>query len=106
MIATSNIKPEAITPDWGSMISGVMDILVHWEIVEKIGINPDSSTYPYYEYQEEKIKIDVPNSDQETIKTYITANADRFHRMVGAPSPSDLQWKSDVEAALLDLAKV
>jgi len=104
MKSTSNSIPEGLSPDWGSSELGKMDLLVHWDIVEKTGIHLDSTTYIYYEFQEERIRVDVPNSDQATVQAYITENADRYYRMVGAPSPSDMQWKTDVEAALLDLA--
>ncbi|HWQ65150.1 MAG TPA: hypothetical protein VN429_12085 [Methanospirillum sp.] len=104
MKSTSNTKPDSITPDWGSLVSGKMDILVHWDISTKTGTDTLGSSYTYYEYQEERINIEVPNSDQTTIQTYINVNMDRYFRMVGALSPSDLQWKSDMEAAVLDLA--
>lgn len=96
MKTTSNINPESISPDWGSIKSGKMDLLIHWDITENDGI---------YEYQEERIRVDIPNSsNHDAIEEYITANKDRFFRIVGAPAPSDDQWKTDVELALLDLA--
>ncbi len=104
MKSTSNTKPENITPDWESHVSGKMDLLIHWDIVEKTGTTPDNQPYTYWEYQEERIRVDVPTTDQAGIQVYITENTDRYFRVVGAPSPSDLQWKSDIELAILDLA--
>jgi len=83
-----------------------MDILIHWNIVEKTGTTQDNQSYIFWEYQEERIKIDVPTTDQSGIQAYIAENTDRFFRIVGAPAPSDIQWKNDVELALLDLAGV
>ncbi len=104
MKSTSNTQPNNITPDWGSLTSGKMDLLIHWDIIEKTGTTPEGQSYTFWEYQEERIRVDVPASDQTGIQEFITENTDRFFRLVGAPAPSDLQWRSDVELALLDLA--
>lgn len=104
MKSTSNTKPENITPDWGSLAAGKMDLLIHWDITEKTGQTLEGQSYNFWEYQEERIRVDVPASDHAGIQTYITENTDRFFRLVGAPAPSDVQWRTDVELALLDLA--
>jgi len=104
MKSTSNVQPTEITPDFGSMKSGKIDLLIHWDIVEKSGTTPDNQAYTYWEYQEERIRVDVPSTSQADIQEYIAANTDRYLRLVGANAPSDLQWKNDIELALLDLA--
>ena len=104
MKSTSNVQPNEITPDFGSMKSGKIDLLIHWDIVEKVGTTPDNQAYTYWEYQEERIRVDVPSTSQADIQEYIAANTDRYLRLVGANAPSDLQWKNDIELALLDLA--
>lgn len=104
MKSTSNTQPENVTPDWGSHLAGKMDLLIHWDIVEETGITPDNKSYSYWEYQEERIRVDVPTTDQAGIQDYITENTDRYFRLVGAPAPSDLQWKNDIELAILDIA--
>jgi hypothetical protein len=97
MKSTSNIEPDNITPDWGSLESGRMDILIHWDITE---------TDDMWEYQEGRIQVDVPTTDHDGIQAYITENTDRYFRMVGLLSPSDIQRNNDMELALLDLAGV
>jgi hypothetical protein len=104
MKSTSNTQPENVTPDWGSHVAGKMDLLIHWNIVENTGTTPDNQPYTYWEYQEERIRVDVPMTDHDGIQAYINENSDRYFRMVGLLSPSDIQRNNDMELALLDLA--
>jgi hypothetical protein len=106
MKSSSNNKPNEIESDFGSLYDGRLDLLIHWDMIEKVWTTQDGQSYTYWDYQEERIRVDVPTSDQAGIQAYINDNSDRFFRLVGAPAPSDVQWRSDVELALLDLAGV
>lgn len=101
MKSTSNTQPDKITPDWGSHVFGKIDLLIHWDIAEKTGTTPDNQPYTYWEYQEERIRVDVPTTDQAGITAYINENTDRYFRVVGAPAPIDIQWKSGIKLSLL-----
>ena len=99
-MVTKNTKPEDIELDYGSLKNGSVDVLIHWNIVEKT----DSESKIYYEYNEERVKIQVPSNSESEILAYISENSDRLFRIVGAILPSDEQWKADIECALLSLA--
>ncbi len=96
-MSSSNVNPQEIEPDMGSISpDGHIDVLIHWNITESDGV---------YTYEEERVNRQLPPGIRylSDITTYLTSIKDQLFRIVGAPAPSDEQWKSDIELALLDL---
>ena len=75
----SNIQPQNIVPDFGTLKHGILDILVNWDITsEEKQTEMGDSTYTQWNYESVRLKwiLPFPYSTQSDIIEYLDDNYD------------------------------
>ena len=77
-MVTKSTKPDNIEPDFGTLKNGMIDVLIHWDIGEKTGIDSNGLPYIYWEYSEERLRVACPRGSESEIATYLTSRYQRY----------------------------
>ena len=72
----SNIEPQNITPDFGTLKRGKLDILVNWGITSVTKTDDMGNEYTQWSYESARINWVLPEVYESTtaIQSYLDAN--------------------------------
>ena len=84
IMTNSNIKPNNITPDFGTLKNGKLDILVNWNItaVTKMGIDVEYTSWDYESVRLNWI-LPTPMTTREEIQLYLDDNYSTGENILG-----------------------
>lgn len=104
-MAKQNSNPDLVEIDWGTFKNGAVDVLVHWNIIEGVGITDDGQEYPQWSYDEARLRVPIPDDkrDPTDAQNYLNTRYQALLMLAGADViPNRI---ADTEMALLDLAE-
>lgn len=75
-MVNSNIEPQTITPDFGTLKRGKLDILVNWDIASVTKTDDMGNEYTEWQYESVRINWILPAAyeSESTIQEYLDAN--------------------------------
>lgn len=75
----SNIEPQNITPDFGTLRNGKLDILVNWDISSETKQDDMGNSYTIWSYESARINwiLPSPMTSKIDIQTYFDNNYDQ-----------------------------
>ena len=78
-MTASNIEPQNITPDFGTLKRGKLDILVNWDITSATKTDDMGNEYTEWQYESVRINwvLPSPMTSRADIQTYFDNNYDR-----------------------------
>ena len=81
----SNIQPNTIIPDFGTLKHGKLDILVNWDITSTTKQDDMGNEYTQWSYESVRINWILPAvyESQAAIQTYLDANYDEGENILG-----------------------
>ena len=84
-MAESNIQPNTIIPDFGTLKHGKLDILVNWSISSETKQDDMGNEYTTWSYESARINWVLPAvyESEATIQTYLDANYDEGENILG-----------------------
>lgn len=88
----SNIEPQNIVPDFGTLKNGKLDILVNWNISNKTKQDDMGNSYTIWNYESVRLNwiLPQPYETEEAIQTYLDNNYDRGENILGWARASKL----------------
>ena len=84
-MTASNIKPQNITPDFGTLKRGKLDILVNWGITSATKTDDMGNEYTEWSYESVRLNWILPAvyESEAAIQAYLNANYDDGENILG-----------------------
>ena len=84
-MVNSNIEPQNITPDFGTLKRGKLDILVNWGITSATKLDDMGNEYTQWSYESARINWVLPAvyESEAAIQSYLDANYDDGENILG-----------------------
>jgi len=84
-MTVSNIEPQTITPDFGTLKRGKLDILVNWDIASVTKTDDMGNEYTEWQYESVRINWVLPAvyESEAAIQAYLNANYDEGENILG-----------------------
>ena len=84
-MAESNIQPNTIIPDFGTLNRGKLDILVNWDIASVTKTDDMGNEYTEWQYESARLNWVLPAvyESEAAIQTYLSANYDDGENILG-----------------------
>ena len=84
-MTTSNIEPQNIVPDFGTLKNGKLDILVNWGITSVTKTDDMGNEYTVWSYESVRINWMLPAvyESEAAIQEYLNANYDEGENILG-----------------------
>ncbi len=84
-MTVSNIEPQTITPDFGTLKRGKLDILVNWNIASVTKTDDMGNEYTEWQYESVRINWVLPAvyESEAAIQAYFDANYDEGENILG-----------------------
>ena len=81
----SNIEPQPITPDFGTLKRGKLDILVNWDIASVTKTDDMGNEYTEWQYESARLNWVLPAVYESgaAIQAYLNANYDEGENILG-----------------------
>ena len=75
-MTASNIEPQNITPDFGTLKRGKLDILVNWDITSATKLDDMGNEYTEWQYESVRLNWVLPAvyESEAAIQSYLDAN--------------------------------
>ncbi len=85
VMAESNIQPNTIIPDFGTLKNGKLDILVNWHISSETKTDDMGNEYIMWSYESVRINWILPAvyESKAAIQSYLDANYDEGENILG-----------------------
>lgn len=84
-MTVSNIEPQTITPDFGTLKRGKLDILVNWDITSNTKTDDMGNEYTEWQYESARINWILPAvyESESAIQAYLDANYSTGENILG-----------------------
>ena len=84
VMAESNIQPNTIIPDFGTLKNGKLDILVNWDIASVTKTDDMGNEYTMWSYESARINWVLPAvyESEADIQSYLNANYDEGEKIL------------------------
>lgn len=84
-MAESNIQPNTIIPDFGTLKHGKLDILVNWDITSTTKLDDMGNEYTVWSYESARINWVLPAvyESKAAIQAYLDANYSTGENILG-----------------------
>ena len=84
-MVNSNIEPQNITPDFGTLKRGKLDILVNWDITSNTKTDDMGNEYTEWQYESARINWILPAvyESESAIQAYLDANYSTGENILG-----------------------
>ena len=84
-MAESNIQPNQIIPDFGTLKHGKLDILVNWDITSETKTDDMGNEYIMWDYESVRINWVLPAvyESESAIQAYLEANYSTGENILG-----------------------
>ena len=84
-MVNSNIEPQTITPDFGTLKRGKLDILVNWNITSETLTDDMGNEYTQWSYESARINWVLPAvyESEAAIQSYLDANYSTGENILG-----------------------
>ena len=84
-MTVSNIEPQTITPDFGTLKRGKLDILVNWNITSETKQDEMGNEYTVWSYESVRINWILPAvyESESAIQIYLDANYSTGENILG-----------------------
>ena len=84
-MAQSNIQPENIVPDFGTLSHGKLDILVNWDITSETKHDDQGNNYTSWTYESVRLNwiLPQPYETEEEIQSYLDTNYSSGENILG-----------------------
>lgn len=84
-MAESNIQPNTIIPDFGTLKRGKLDILVNWDITSVTKTDDMGNDYTEWQYESARLNWVLPAvyESEAAIQAYLNANYDEGENILG-----------------------
>ena len=84
-MVNSNIKPQNVVPDFGTLKRGKLDILVNWDITSATVEDDMGNEYTVWSYESARINWVLPAvyESEAAIQAYLNANYDEGENILG-----------------------
>ena len=84
-MVNSNIEPQTITPDFGTLKCGKLDILVNWDIASATKTDDMGNEYTEWQYESVRLNWVLPAvyESEAAIQAYLNANYDEGENILG-----------------------
>ena len=84
-MVNSNIEPQNIVPDFGTLKHGKLDILVNWSISSETKTDDMGNEYTEWSYESARINWVLPAvyESEAAIQAYLDANYDEGENILG-----------------------
>ena len=84
-MVNSNIEPQTITPDFGTLKRGKLDILVNWDIASVTKTDDMGNEYTEWQYEPARLNWVLPAvyESEAAIQAYLNANYDEGENVLG-----------------------
>ena len=84
-MVNSNIEPQPITPDFGTLKHGKLDILVNWDITSTTKQDDMGNEYVEWQYESVRLNWVLPAvyESEAAIQAYLNANYDEGENILG-----------------------
>lgn len=84
-MTTSNIEPQTIVPDWGTLRHGKLDILVNWAITSVIKQDDMGNEFTEWRYESVRLNWILPDlyESDAAIQAYLDANYSTGENILG-----------------------
>lgn len=81
----SNIQPQNIVPDFGTLKRGKLDILVNWDITSATKTDDMGNEYIEWSYESVRLNWVLPAvyESEAAIRAYLDANYDEGENILG-----------------------
>jgi len=81
----SNIQPQNIVPDFGTLKRGKLDILVNWGITSATKLDDMGNEYTEWQYESVRLNWVLPAvyESEAAIQAYLNANYDEGENILG-----------------------
>ena len=95
-MAESNIQPNTIIPDFGTLKNGKLDILVNWNITSETKQDEQGNEYTVWSYESARINWILPAvyESEAAIQSYLDANYDEGENILGWAQASKMSKSS------------
>ena len=95
-MAESNIQPNTIIPDFGTLKNGKLDILVNWNITSETKQDEQGNEYTVWSYESARINWVLPAvyESEAAIQSYLDANYDEGENILGWAQASKMSKSS------------
>ena len=93
-MTVSNIEPQTITPDFGTLKRGKLDILVNWDIASVTKTDDMGNEYTEWQYESVRINWVLPAvyESEAAIQAYLNANYASGENILGWAQASKLNY--------------
>lgn len=84
-MTTSNIEPQTIVPDWGTLQHGKLDILVNWDITSATKTDDMGNEFTEWIYESVRLNWILPDlyESDAAIQAYLDANYSTGENILG-----------------------
>ena len=84
-MVNSNIEPRTLTPDFGTLKRGKLDILVNWDITSNTKTDDMGNEYTEWQYESARINWILPAvyESESAIQAYLDANYSTGENILG-----------------------
>lgn len=84
-MTVSNIEPQNIVPDFGTLKRGKLDILVNWDIASVTKTDDMGNEYTEWQYESARLNWVLPAvyESEAAIRAYLDANYDEGENILG-----------------------
>lgn len=84
-MTVSNIEPQNITPDFGTLKRGKLDILVNWDITSNTKTDDMGNEYTEWQYESVRLNWVLPAvyESEAAIQAYLDANYNEGENILG-----------------------
>jgi len=91
-MAESNIQPNTIIPDFGTLKNGKLDIIVNWDITSDTKTDDMGNKYTEWQYESARINWVLPAvyESESAIQSYLDANYDEGENILGWAQASNI----------------
>lgn len=95
-MVNSNIEPQTITPDFGTLKRGKLDILVNWNITSVTKTDDMGNDYTEWQYESVRLNWVLPAvyESDAAIQAYLNANYDEGENILGWAQASKMSKSS------------
>ena len=94
IMAESNIQPNTIIPDFGTLKNGKLDIIVNWDITSDTKTGDMGNEYIMLDYESVRINWVLPAiyESQAAIQSYLDSNYSTGENILGWAQASKLDY--------------
>ena len=84
-MTASNVEPQTIVPDFGTLKRGKLDISVNWNITSVTKTDDMGNEYTEWQYESARLNWVLPAvyESEAAIQTYLSANYDEGENILG-----------------------